>query len=112
MILLLFIVIGVQHMQYENAVDDATSALRNDPLLTKAWIRKGMAEQKLKRYRIAYGDYQVALNQSKQTDSFYKYLVKKIQQCFEHILSEHMAQGAVKGNEEKMQSLSPNLCSP
>ena len=63
--------------------------MKNDPLLTKAWIRKGMAEQELKRYQTAYGDYQVALNQSKQSDNYYKFLIKKIKQCFDQILLQH-----------------------
>jgi len=75
--------------EYQKAVDDAVFALKNDPLLTKAWIRKGMAEQELKRYQIAYGDYQVALNQSNQSDNYYKFLVKKIKQCFDQILLLH-----------------------
>mmetsp|Transcript_36188 Transcript_36188/g.59436 ORF Transcript_36188/g.59436 Transcript_36188/m.59436 type:complete len:367 (-) Transcript_36188:31-1131(-) len=78
--------------QYENAVQDAVCAIHNDPLLTKAWIRKGMAEQELQRYQIAYGDYQVALNQSQATDNYYKFLNKKIKQCFEKILSQHQQQ--------------------
>lgn len=72
-----------------------------------------MAEQKLKRYKIAYGDYQVALNQSKPNDSFHKFLVKKINQCFEHIISERMEQGQTTREDGKdMQSLSPHLSSP
>ena len=86
--------------EYQNAVDDAVSALKNDPLLTKAWIRKGMAEQEMKRYKIAYGDYQVALNQSKPTDSFHKFLGKKIKQCFEHIVSQHIDRGQGLNAEE------------
>ena len=75
--------------EYQKAVDDAVLALKYDPLLTKAWIRKGMAEQELKRFKIAYGDYQVALNQSKETDGYYKFLNKKIKQCFDELLAMH-----------------------
>eukprot|EP01084_Bolivina_argentea_P126059 223266_1 len=75
--------------EYQNAVNDAVLALKYDPLLTKAWIRKGMAEQELERFQIAYGDYQVALNQSKQTDNYYKFLIKKIKQCFDQIVMQH-----------------------
>lgn len=78
--------------EYQKAVDDAVFALKYDPLLTKAWIRKGMAEQELKRYKIAYGDYQVALNQSKETDNYYKFLNKKIKQCFDELLAMHQTQ--------------------
>ena len=73
--------------EYQKAVDDAVSALRHDPLLTKAWIRKGMAEQELKRFKIAYGDYQVALNQSKRSDNYFKFLDKKTKQCFGELLN-------------------------
>ncbi len=60
--------------EYENAINDAVCALKYDPLLTKTWIRKGMAEQELRKYRIT-------LNQSKESDSYYKFLNKKIEQC-------------------------------
>eukprot|EP00483_Globobulimina_turgida_P005091 UN05101 len=90
--------------EYQNAVDDAVFALKYDPLLTKAWIRKGMAEQELKRFQIAYGDYQVALNQSKQSDNFYKFLVKKIKQCFDEIVLNHTQ----NQNENQVQKASPH----
>ena len=91
--------------EYQKAVDDAVFALKNDPLLTKAWIRKGMAEQELKRYQIAYGDYQVALNQSKQTDNYYKFLIKKIKQCFDQILIQHTGN---MNDEQSQQPISPH----
>merc|ERR1719464_1305073 len=75
--------------EYQKAVDDAVFALKYDPLLTKAWIRKGMAEQELKRFKVAYGDYQVALNQSTQSDNYYPFLLKRIGKCFEEIVVQH-----------------------
>eukprot|EP01084_Bolivina_argentea_P053409 98037_1 len=73
--------------QYEQAINDAISAIRNDPLLVKAWIKKGIAEQQLKRYKIAYGDYHVALTIVNQSDKCYEFLIAKCKQCWQQILS-------------------------
>ena len=88
--------------EYQKAVDDAVCAVKYDPLLTKAWIRKGMAEQELQRFEVAYGDYQVALNQSKESDNYYKFLIKKIKQCFDQILIQHTQQHNIHGMNDGM----------